>query len=146
MTLSDDYIYMAGMTLGTLICMPLSGILASEVSWESVFYVQGGLSLLWYVLWLVFVFDSPSRHPRISNKEKKFIEEAIGQLSGKKSGDDELVYFDSFPVTFKQKIIHIQSYNNVYNTRMFISADARSLESCLDFIACLGNYCGPHLW
>ncbi|RXG68326.1 Sialin [Armadillidium vulgare] len=68
----------AGMTLGTLVCMPFSGLLASELGWESVFYVQGGLSILWYFLWLFFVYDSPQTHPRISPEEKKYIIESFG--------------------------------------------------------------------
>nr|XP_027234251.1 sialin-like isoform X4 [Penaeus vannamei] len=71
----------AGMTLGTLVCMPFSGLLASELGWESVFYIQGGLSLLWYILWLIFVYDSPAKHPRISRAERRFIEESIGTTS-----------------------------------------------------------------
>ncbi|XP_047476944.1 sialin-like [Penaeus chinensis] len=71
----------AGMTLGTLVCMPFSGLLASELGWESVFYIQGGLSLLWYILWLIFVYDSPAKHPRISRAERRFIEESIGTCS-----------------------------------------------------------------
>lgn len=68
----------AGMTLGTLVTMPLSGVLAAELGWESIFYVQGGLSVLWYVLWLVLVFDSPQQHPRISKTERQMIDGALG--------------------------------------------------------------------
>lgn len=70
----------AGMTLGTLVCMPFSGLLAATLDWSAVFYVQGGLSLIWYVLWLIFVYDSPSQHPRIARAEKKFIEESLGTV------------------------------------------------------------------
>lgn len=69
------------MTLGTLVCMPFSGVLASEIGWESVFYVQGGLSLLWYILWLIFIFDTPEDHPRINPDEKKYIMESFGETT-----------------------------------------------------------------
>ncbi|KAF2348310.1 Major facilitator superfamily, partial [Trinorchestia longiramus] len=68
----------AGMTLGTLVTMPFSGLLAAELGWESIFYVQGGLCLLWYILWLIFVFDSPAQHPRVSRAERQMIETSIG--------------------------------------------------------------------
>ncbi|XP_018006986.1 sialin isoform X2 [Hyalella azteca] len=68
----------AGMTLGTLVTMPFSGLLAATINWESIFYVQGALSILWYVLWLFFVYDSPSQHPRISRSERQMIESSIG--------------------------------------------------------------------
>ena len=66
------------MTLGTLFCLPFTGILASEYGWEWVFYVQGGLSLIWYFLWLCFVYDSPKLHPRISRQERDFIYSSMG--------------------------------------------------------------------
>lgn len=70
----------AGMTLGTLVCMPFSGLLAATLGWSSIFYMQGGLSILWYVLWCIFVYDSPAQHPRISKDERKFIEESLGTV------------------------------------------------------------------
>ena len=72
------YDFSTGMTLGTLICLPFTGMLASEFGWESVFYVQGGFSLIWYVLWLFFVYDSPMHHPRISRQERDFIYSSMG--------------------------------------------------------------------
>ena len=77
------------MTLGTLITLPLSGFLASDFGWESVFYVQGGLSIVWYALWLILVYDSPSDHPRIAAREKFFIQESIEKVSGN-TGDGKV--------------------------------------------------------
>lgn len=68
----------AGMTLGTLVTMPFSGLLAATLGWESVFYVQGALSMIWYILWLFFVYDSPTQHPRISKTERQMIETSMG--------------------------------------------------------------------
>lgn len=82
----------AGMTLGTLVTMPLSGLLASKLGWESVFYVQGALSVLWYVLWLIFVFDSPSQHPRISRSERHMIDSSIGTVAGAEVRTDAVIY------------------------------------------------------
>jgi|688.fasta_scaffold1406698_1 hypothetical protein len=59
------------MALGTVISLPFSGILAAVGGWESVFYVQGGLALIWSVLWILFVYDSPEEHPRIHSEELK---------------------------------------------------------------------------
>jgi ACS family sodium-dependent inorganic phosphate cotransporter-like MFS transporter 5 len=50
--------------------------------WPSVFYVIGGFSLVWFVLWAVFMYDRPSDHPRISPDEKHYIEKTIGNPSG----------------------------------------------------------------
>ena len=62
------------MALGTLIALPLSGFLADNLGWEGVFYVQGGLALVWCLLWSFLVYDSPQNHPRIGVKELKLFE------------------------------------------------------------------------
>jgi hypothetical protein len=33
---------------------------------------------MWSLLWFVLVYDTPLQHPRITDTEKKFILEAIG--------------------------------------------------------------------
>ena len=62
------------MALGTVVSLPFSGILADSLGWEWVFYIQGGLSLIWCVLWLVFVYDTPQSHPRIHPAELELFE------------------------------------------------------------------------
>jgi MFS family permease len=47
--------------------MTVSGILADDVSWESVFYFFGLLGVLWFIFWAFLCFDSPAKHPRISS-------------------------------------------------------------------------------
>ncbi|CAG0922686.1 unnamed protein product, partial [Notodromas monacha] len=68
----------AGTALGIVFSLPFSGILAASLGWESVFYVQGGLSLVWYVLWMLFAYDDPSIHPFISEEERSYILTSLG--------------------------------------------------------------------
>lgn len=65
------------MALGTVISLPFSGILADSFGWESVFYVQGGLAMIWCLLWLIFVYDSPQDHPRIHPVERELFESCM---------------------------------------------------------------------
>ena len=74
----------AGMSLGTVISLPFSGLLAGALGWEWVFYVQGGLSAIWCILWIFMVYDSPQEHPRIHPKEKELFESSMPQGSGQK--------------------------------------------------------------
>lgn len=67
----------AGMALGTVISLPFSGILAAAFGWEAVFYVQGGLAMIWCLLWLIFVYDSPQDHPRIHPVELELFETSM---------------------------------------------------------------------
>ena len=38
------------------------------------FPLKGGASALWLVAWIFLAYDSPSRHPRIRDIEREYIE------------------------------------------------------------------------
>jgi len=38
-------------------------------SWRDSFYILGGLSLLWAVLWLLYFRDDPRKHPGITPED-----------------------------------------------------------------------------
>ena len=59
-------------------------------SWPSVFYFTGCLGLLWSILWFYFCFDSPEKHPTISEREKNFILASTGSDKDKKSAKKEI--------------------------------------------------------
>uniref|UniRef100_H2YWW5 Major facilitator superfamily (MFS) profile domain-containing protein n=1 Tax=Ciona savignyi TaxID=51511 RepID=H2YWW5_CIOSA len=74
-------ITMTGTNIGTALSYNLSGYLARHGfagGWPSVFYVMGIIGLCWVVLWVMFAFDSPAKHPRISERERRYIEQSIG--------------------------------------------------------------------
>lgn len=65
-----------GAQFGTIISMPLSGLLATygfDGGWPSIFYVFGIVGCIWSVAFLLFVYEDPSTHPTISEKERKYI-------------------------------------------------------------------------
>ncbi|KAM3965643.1 major facilitator superfamily transporter 3 [Aphomia sociella] len=68
----------AGTSLGTVISMLMAGVLTAHVGWESVFYVMGGLSTVWCVLWVILVQDSPQQQPLISLEEREMIVTSLG--------------------------------------------------------------------
>ena len=55
--------------------IPTTGLLAGTVGWESVFYVHGGLAVIWLFLWAILISDSPEVNRFVSVEEKKFISE-----------------------------------------------------------------------
>ncbi|KAK3802944.1 hypothetical protein RRG08_051700 [Elysia crispata] len=74
----------AGSDIGTVISLPISGVLCdSDIAggWPSVFYLFGTLGVLWTICWMVFVHDSPASHPRISEVERTYIEGSIGKVT-----------------------------------------------------------------
>ncbi|XP_062319477.1 sialin [Osmerus eperlanus] len=62
-----------GAQLGTVIALPLSGEICFYLDWTYVFYVFGAVGLVWFVLWVLLVSNTPSTHPRISEQEKRYI-------------------------------------------------------------------------
>jgi ACS family sodium-dependent inorganic phosphate cotransporter-like MFS transporter 5 len=71
---------LTGAMVGNIVTFPLAGYLCKcgfGGGWPSVFYVTGILSIVWCLLWLVLVYDTPSSHPRISQKELKYIQTAL---------------------------------------------------------------------
>lgn len=77
---SCDLACSTGTALGTVVSMLLSGLLAGWLGWASVFYVMGGLSLVWCALWAALAADSPAtqRPALISAAERELIERALG--------------------------------------------------------------------
>ncbi|XP_025103370.1 sialin-like isoform X2 [Pomacea canaliculata] len=69
----------AGSYFGTVISLPLSGALAdSQSGWQAIFYVLGSLAVVWFLVWMVMVTESPAMHPAISNSELELIQQSIG--------------------------------------------------------------------
>uniref|UniRef100_A0A674HGA5 Solute carrier family 17 member 6 n=1 Tax=Taeniopygia guttata TaxID=59729 RepID=A0A674HGA5_TAEGU len=64
---------------GAVIAMPLAGILVQYTGWSSVFYVYGSFGIVWYMFWLLVSYESPAKHPTITDEERRYIEESIGE-------------------------------------------------------------------
>ncbi len=59
--------YFSGTALGTVISIPTSGLIAgSPLGWEGVFYLHGGMAVLWLFAWVALVTDCPDEHRWIS--------------------------------------------------------------------------------
>ncbi|KAF3686507.1 Vesicular glutamate transporter 2.1 [Channa argus] len=88
---------------GAVIAMPLAGILVQYIGWSSVFYVYGCFGIFWYMFWVLVSYESPAEHPTITDEERCYIEESIGE-SAKLMGPAEKFktpwkkFFTSMPV------------------------------------------------
>ncbi|XP_029177031.1 vesicular glutamate transporter 1 [Nylanderia fulva] len=65
----------AAMVIG----MPLSGYLSAWFGWTASFYFYGICGLVWYCFWLWLAFEKPAKHPCISARELRYIEDSLGQ-------------------------------------------------------------------
>uniref|UniRef100_A0A8C7YYV3 Solute carrier family 17 member 6b n=1 Tax=Oryzias sinensis TaxID=183150 RepID=A0A8C7YYV3_9TELE len=92
-----------GSYAGAVIAMPLAGILVQYSGWSSVFYVYGCVGIFWYIFWILVSYESPADHPTITDEERCYIEESIGE-SARLSGPGEKFktpwkkFFTSMPV------------------------------------------------
>ncbi|XP_026761732.1 putative inorganic phosphate cotransporter [Galleria mellonella] len=80
------YVY-AGSNIGTVISLPISGWLCTldfGGGWPLCFYLFGGLGIVWFIAWMLLVYDTPRTHPRICPKEIEYITSTIGD-QGEKS-------------------------------------------------------------
>eukprot|EP00095_Tigriopus_kingsejongensis_P002481 maker-scaffold988_size73003-snap-gene-0.16 protein:Tk02481 transcript:maker-scaffold988_size73003-snap-gene-0.16-mRNA-1 annotation:"hypothetical protein TcasGA2_TC006625" len=68
-----------GAAFGTILAMPLTGLICDCLGWEAVFYVFGVLGVLWFVAWCFLCYDSPESHPRINEDEKIYILSSLNQ-------------------------------------------------------------------
>ncbi|KAL7050318.1 hypothetical protein ACKWTF_004034 [Chironomus riparius] len=69
-----------GGVFGTVISWPLTGYITEHFGWRHAFYAPAVLSMLISFVWLYFVHDSPTVHPRITKAEKELIEKSLGAV------------------------------------------------------------------
>ena len=69
-----------GSTFGVIFTFPLCGTLVPSYGWECPFYVIGGITLVWFIAWCVFVYDTPDKHPRISKEERDYINNELRKV------------------------------------------------------------------
>uniref|UniRef100_A0A8B9J7N1 Major facilitator superfamily (MFS) profile domain-containing protein n=1 Tax=Astyanax mexicanus TaxID=7994 RepID=A0A8B9J7N1_ASTMX len=68
-----------GSYAGAVVAMPLAGVLVQYSGWSSVFYIYGSFGIVWYMFWILVSYESPADHPTITDEERLYIEESIGE-------------------------------------------------------------------
>ena len=66
------------MQVGTIIGYPLTAAVISSWGWESVFYLQGIMTLVWCIFWWTIVTDRPEDFRWITKTEINYIRDSIG--------------------------------------------------------------------
>lgn len=72
----------AGTALGTVLSMLMAGMLAEYFGWASIFYVMGGLSCIWMVLWIFLIQDTPQKQPLMDQDERDYIVSSLNTGGG----------------------------------------------------------------
>lgn len=67
----------AGVGFGAIVAGPFVAWLIVTSGWRGAFLLTGALGLVWLVFWLA-LYDSPDRHPRVSDTEREMIKAGSG--------------------------------------------------------------------
>ncbi|XP_047521898.1 sialin-like isoform X1 [Pieris napi] len=121
---------MMGGTLGIVATWSLTGPLMEKFGWASAFYVPAALSFIWCGFWWYLVADTPKEHPRISNDEKKYIMEALGDKVKKSKG---LPPFKKICTSFPFLAMIILHYGNVWGLYFVMTVGPKFVSSVLNF-------------
>jgi ACS family hexuronate transporter-like MFS transporter len=65
-------IYNIGASVGSMIAPPLVVWAILTYNWQAAFVITGVMGLVWVSLWLAF-YESPDKHPRLSDQERNHI-------------------------------------------------------------------------
>jgi MFS transporter, ACS family, hexuronate transporter len=68
----------AGTAVGAVLAPPLIAVVLATLNWRWMFFLSGGVGLLWAVWWMA-AYRTPAAHPRLSVAEREWI--AAGQVS-----------------------------------------------------------------
>lgn len=74
----NNFGYIAGAALGTVLSMLFSGLIYAWQSWEAVFYWMGSFPFIWCLLWMWFVEDDPIKQRYITEEERLLIRNSLG--------------------------------------------------------------------
>ena len=82
--------------LGVVGILLSGGVLCKYLGWQSIFYVPGGVTIVWIIVWSFLMFDSPEIHPRISDLEKEYILNSLGDQGRAKRKRNANVWKEAF--------------------------------------------------
>ncbi|CAB3253310.1 unnamed protein product [Arctia plantaginis] len=122
-----------GGAIGTVVTWSLTGPLIENFGWDYAFYVPGAITLVWCLFWLYLVHDSPVQHPRISDSEKKYILEAIGDKV-QQSKDNKIVPpFRKILTSFPFLAMVVLHYGSNWGLYFVMTAAPKFVSSALGF-------------
>ncbi|XP_036368797.1 uncharacterized transporter slc-17.2-like isoform X2 [Octopus sinensis] len=70
----------SGLLIGSILGLSISGFLCVygfDNGWGSIFYIFGGISLVFSCVWFYVIYDTPDVHPTISDKERSYLNKTI---------------------------------------------------------------------
>ncbi len=95
-----------GIYSGAVVGFILAPLIIAALGWKSVWYIFGGLILLWCVAWALFATSTPREHPSISRPEREYIEANTSAVAGRRQeGGDGAVHMVPFRVLLQDRAV-----------------------------------------
>ena len=118
--------FLSASYFGEIIGFLLSGWLLKEFGWPWVFYSFGALGILWYPFWLMFAYENPRDHPKITKADLDYI--TAGRYALVDDGEDQgFVTLEGAPKGLLNPTL--KKMNITDNTSSFASG----LDSFIDY-------------
>lgn len=95
--------YTAGEYVGLAIAAPLLAWMAVTYGWHSVFYLTGGLGIVFAFVWLFFIRNSPQSDKRVSRSEIDLIESGGGAVKAAHPEGGQHAKFSDIPKLMRHK-------------------------------------------
>lgn len=65
----------AGSKFGMSIMLGFGGLIAgSNAGWPTIFYLSGGIGILWCIIWWIYVTDTPAQSKHLSTEERLYLD------------------------------------------------------------------------
>ncbi|CAK1586918.1 unnamed protein product [Parnassius mnemosyne] len=123
-----------GGAIGTVVTWSLTGPVIENFGWDYAFYIPGIISLVWCAFWWFIVYDSPVKHPRISDNEKKYILDAIGDKVNQSSKNTKMVPpFKKILTSFPFLAMVVLHYGSNWGFYFVMTAAPKFVSSALGF-------------
>ena len=110
-------IQQSGCPFALLLVYYIGGYLTQVCGWTTVFYVTGVSSAVWSVIWMLFIYDTPDEHPRISLEEKSIIESSLAserQATVEGNSGSLATLFSSFSVWMTSFVFFFADVSDVF--------------------------------
>ena len=99
-------LFNSGAAIGGIIAFPTIGLLSVYFNWQYIFILVGLIGLLWLIPWWILVKSPPSKHPWITDDERKYI--LTGQQNQDKDNDGE--FDEGYNPTTNKMLSHKESW------------------------------------
>jgi len=79
---------LSGLPVGAILSTVLNAYICHEFGWTMVFYFYGVVGIVWSLFWIIFIYESPYQHPRISVEEREYISNNLSSATKTKEKID----------------------------------------------------------